>query len=417
MEYLTRRIEKRLHSLCRQFPAIVVTGARQVGKTTLLQHAFPDVREFVVFDPGIDIGNARADPDLFLNNRKTPLILDEIQYAPELVGAIKRRIDKDRSPGQYIMTGSQQWGVLKKMAESLAGRAVFLDLEGFCLAENSLGQTTHTWLECWLTEPERLLSARPRRLERSRSLFEQLWRGWLPETHFLSIDVIPEFYTGYQRTYIERDARLIADISDWQQFGRFFRLVSALTAQEINYSQIGRDIGLTPQTARRWLDVLRSTYQWHDVHPWSGNPLKRVSGKPKGFITDTGIACAALAISSPQAIGDHPSWGALFETAVAGELRKMSYCLSPPPTIYHWRSHGGAEVDFILERDGRLFPVEVKASTHPTRADARGIHAFRKSHKNTRIEKGLVVAPAEEIVQLTEEDWVIPWDLSGVNDL
>lgn len=412
--YVKRLLEKRLRRLAQVFPAVIVTGARQVGKTTLLEKVFGDAADFVLFDPAIDVGTAREDPDLFLSNRPTPLVLDEIQYAPELVGAIKRHIDRDRTPGQYILTGSQQWAVIKTMAESLAGRAVFLDLESFCLAETAGSRSEKNWLEAWLDDPATFLASRPERLHTSRPVYEQLWRGWLPEAHFLPLDTIPDFYAGYQRTYIERDARLVGDVSDWQLFGRFFRLVAAFTTQEINYSQLGRDIGLTPQTARRWLDILVGTYQWFEIPAWSGSAVKRVSGKPKGFIADTGIACAAQAISAPQSIGSHPLWGALFETAVAAELRKLSAAISPAPNMYHWRSHGGAEVDFLLERDGRLFPIEVKTRSNPGRKETRGIRALRAAYTNERIEKGLVLAPTEEIAQLTEDDWALPWDMDGV---
>ena len=205
------------------------------------------------FDPVVDVENARRDPELFFDNhRGRPLLLDEIQYAPEVVAALKRRIDRDPTPGNFLLTGSQQWEVMSSLAESLAGRVVFLDLEGFCLAEIA-GHATANWLEEWLADPD-AFAARPQRsLDPHQTLYEWLWRGALPDAAQLPLDTIPDFHSAYQRTYIERDVRLHADVADWQQFGRFVRLCSALTAQEINYSQLGRDIGLTPQSARRWL--------------------------------------------------------------------------------------------------------------------------------------------------------------------
>ena len=411
--YLQRIHTQRLLQLFSVFPAVVVTGARQVGKSTLVRHVFEEKTDYVVFDPAIDIENARKDPDLFLNNHRTPLILDEIQYAPELVAAIKRRIDHSRIPGQYVLTGSQQWGVLKSIAESLAGRAVFLDLEGFCLAEITGAAAKSPWLSAWLASPADFISASPPRLPAETALYEQLWRGWLPEAQFLPPENIPDFYTAYIRTYIERDVRLLAEVSDWQLFGRFVQLIAALTAQEINYSQVGREIGLTPKTSSRWLDILKATFQWFEVPAFSGNTLKRVSSKPKGYIADTGLACTACAISSPRAIGGHPLWGALFETAVAGEIRKLCSVLSPKPNIYHWRSHGGAEVDMVLERDGIYYPIEIKSSSNPGRGDTSGITAFRKTYPQLHIEKGLVIAPVEKVFQLSENDYALPWDTAG----
>ncbi|HKI49961.1 MAG TPA: AAA family ATPase, partial [Desulfobacteria bacterium] len=180
----------KLYKLVESFPVVVISGARQVGKSTLLQNTLGIEAEIVVFDPVIDVENARQDPELFLNNHPTPLILDEIQYAPELVASIKRRIDLDRAPGQYILTGSQQWGVMKSMSESLAGRAVFLDLYSFCLLEISQSDFTMPWIVRWLDSPEVFLTKRQSRLPEKTTLYEQLWRGFLPETQFLPLDVI-----------------------------------------------------------------------------------------------------------------------------------------------------------------------------------------------------------------------------------
>ncbi len=408
--YLRREAERRLSSLLGSFPAVVVTGARQVGKSTLLRHALEGLADFVVFDPVIDVENARRDPELFLENHKTPLVLDEIQYAPELLPSIKRRIDRNRAPGQFILSGSQQWGVLASVAESLAGRVAFLDLEGFSLRETAEATDARHWLPAWIESTESVAEKGVGRAQGPFPLFERLWRGFLPEAHFLPVESIPDFHMAYQRTYIERDARLLADVSDWQQFGRFVRLVSALSAQEVNRSQLGREIGVAPPTAERWLGILKATFQWFEVPAFSGNTVKRVGSKAKGFIADTGLACWSLAISTPNAVPSHPAWGALFETAVFAEIRKATSLLSPRPIVHHWRSKGGAEVDLLLERDGTFFPIEVKAASRPSRGDTSGITAFRKTYPGLRVAKGLVVAPCERLLPLSENDFAMPWD-------
>ena len=409
--YHERLLTSRLRNLAAAFPAVVIAGARQVGKSTLLQHVYGNKADIVVFDPVVDVENARQDSELFLANHRTPLVLDAIQYAPELVANLKRRIDEDRTPGQYILSGSQQWQVLTSISESLAGRAGFLDLEGFCLAEAAGSQ--RSWLATWLANPAQFLDSNPKRLPTSRTLYEHLWRGGLPDATLLDDSVIPDFHAAYQRTYIERDVRLLADVSDWQLFGRFLRLCAALTAQEINRSHLGRELGVTPQTADRWLNLLRATFQWFEVPAYSGNAVKRVSGKAKGFLADTGLACHAQLLSSPTALGGHPLLGALFETAVVAEIRKHAGAMPTPPQLSHWRTNGGAEVDLLLERDGAFYPIEIKAKSNPSRRDTSGITAFRKTYPQLRIEKGLVVAPIPEILQLSDEDWAIPWDLDG----
>lgn len=406
-----RLLRPRLERLARTFPVVVVSGARQVGKTTLLKQAFGAVAELVVFDPVQDIGNARRDPDLFLDNHPAPVILDEIQFVPELVAALKRRIDRDRTPGQYLLTGSQQWHVLRNLAESLAGRAVFLDLEGFALGELASPPAEAPWLEAWLQDPEGFPAQPWEHLPLPAPAFETVWRGTLPEPARLPLEVVPEFWSAYFRTYVERDVRLLTEVSDWHAFGRFVRLAAALTAQEINASQLGRELGLTPQTARRWLDLLVATFQWFEVPAFAGNALKRVSGKAKGHLADTGLACWAQALSSPAVLGGHPLWGPLFESFVVADLRKQAATLSLAPRFHHWRSAGGAEVDLLLERDGRFFPIEIKAKTRVSRADARGIRAFREAYPHLSIAPGLVIAPCERMERLSEQDWSLPWDL------
>lgn len=409
---LPRHVAPRLARLVETFPIVVVTGARQVGKTTLLADRLPGW-DFVTFDPAVDVEGARADPDLFLSNHRGPLVLDEVQFAPEVVSALKREVDRDRRPGRFVLTGSQQWGVLRSIAESLAGRAVFLDLLGFDLAERQGLGDAPPWLETWLAEPRRLTEGRLERVASGPPLWELLWRGQLPEATRLPADVVRDYHAAYRRTYVERDVRLVADVHDLHTFGRFFALCAALTAQEVNASQLGRDIGITPQTARRWLDVLAVTFQWVEIPAFSRNSVKRLSGRPKGYLTDTGLACHAQRVDVPATLGGHPLLGALFETAVVHELRAQAAAMANPPAFHHWRAHTGAEVDLVLEWRGTLFPIEAKAASQPSRNDARGFRAFREAYPDRQIGPGLVLAPCAGRIRLTEEDWALPWDLLG----
>lgn len=412
MSVLPRIAAPQLQRLVQSFPAIAVLGARQVGKSTLLQHLFGDRFDMVTFDPIVDVGNARHDPELFLANHPPPIILDEIQYCPELIPSIKRYIDRHRVPGLFLLSGSQQWNVMKHLAESLAGRVLFLELEPFSLVElANLGQSQTGWIHAWLANHAQVLGNRTvSRIETKRTLYQQLWRGFFPGVQFVDEDLVADYYQSYLRTYIERDVRLLADISDWQQFSRFVRIVAALTAQEINYSHVGREIGLTPQTAKRWLNTLSATFQYLEIAAYSGNAIKRLTQKPKGYLVDTGLVCALQSISTPTVLAGHPLWGALFETAVVNEIHKQCSTLSVKPNLFHWRSAGNAEVDLILERDGIFFPVEIKAKSRPNGNDARGIGAFRKTYPHLTIANGLVVAPSESMYQVSEHDYVMPWD-------
>lgn len=409
--FIPRAASTRLEKIFKNFSCLVLTGARQVGKSTLLENLFPQIPKFV-FDPIVDIHNARKEPELFLRNNPPPLILDEIQYAPELVPVIKRKVDELKKPSLYILTGSQQWSVLKQITESLAGRAIIAHLEGFSLGELAQPQAKGSWLERWLDNPDQFIQEKSERLKLPFSLLEQLWRGFLPETQFLELDLIPNYQSSYQKTYIEKDIRLLADISDVQEFNRFIKLAAALVAQEMNYSQLGREIGITPQTAKRWLNLLISTFEWFEIPAFSNNPLKKTSLKPKGYFSDTGQICYSQMISSKNGIMAHPLWGAIFENAVIAEIRKQCFYMSTPPSLYHWRVHSGAEVDLLLERDGKFFPIEVKTTARPTKKDSFGLNAFRENHANLNVQKGLIIAPCEDKYAVTELDWVIPWDVN-----
>ncbi len=408
-KYIPRLISQKLKELFAYFPVVIISGARQVGKSTLLEHTFPKI-ERVVFDPIVDIEGAKTDPDLFLRNRPAPIILDEIQYVPKLVPTIKRQLEKKRKNSQFLITGSQQWEVMRQLAESLAGRAVFIDLDGFNLLELARNKSKESWLEYWLKTPKKVRKNSIKQLELKYSLYEQIWRGFLPETYFLPKNLIADYLLAYERTYIERDIRLMAEISNLSLFSKFFRLCAALTAQEINFSELGRELGITPQTSTRWLELLKSTFQWLEIPAYSGNTIKRLSNKPKGYISDPGLACFALAISTPETLGGHPKWGSIFESAVVSEIKKQCRLLPSPPNLYHWRTHGGAEVDLILEIDNKFYPIEIKGKSHPTKSDASGIAAFRKTYPNLNIQKGLIIAASETFYDLADDLAVMPWN-------
>lgn len=409
-KYLPRLLSTSIQEALKHFPSLVLVGARQVGKSTLIKHLFPDYA-YVLFDPYEDVENARKDPDLFLSNRRAPLILDEVQYAPEVISAIKRRIDQDRTPGQYILTGSQQWGVMKQMAESLTGRTLVLQLEPFSLHE--LTQNPSPWIQKWLENPETFLSKTAQTLPLTKTPYEHLWRGFLPEAQEIPLNLVPSFHDSYQKTYIERDIRLLADIPNLHDFTRFIRLVAALTAQEINYQQIGRELGIANETAKRWLQLLKEIFEWIEIPAFSMNSIKRLSTKPKGYFTDTGQVCFSQAITTPHAIASHPLQGALFETAVVNEIRKQLLFLNTPCNLYHYRSHGGAECDLILEQNGTYYPIEIKAKSRPSKADTRGIQAFRKQYTELNVAKGLVLCLTETPYPLTETELALPWNFSA----
>ena len=242
-----------------------------------------------------------------------------------------------------------------------------------------------------------------------------LWRGTFPGLLDAPDSIVPDFMRSYVETYVERDVRVIGNISDLSDFGRFLRLSAALSACEINTAQFGREIGINPKTARNWLRILEHSYQWLELPPYHGNTIKRISRKPKGFIRDTGLACYLMGISSPEALSAHPFFGNLFESWVACWLSRLAGQLPTPPLFYHWRSAGGAEVDIVMERDGFLYPVEVKCKTTLSRHDSRGIRAFRETYGN-KVKRGIIIYAGRECMPVSDVAIAVPWTVQGKFD-
>jgi len=406
MEYRHRIIEQKLLELFRYYPVVAVLGARQVGKTTLVENLFKDKINTVVFDPVIDIGNARQDPDFFLQNVITPVFFDEIQYAPELLSSIKRKVDRDKKNGLYILSGSQNLAVLKDIAESLAGRVGIAHLWSMNRKE-MVADLNPGFLHYWLGEEAIDLSRW--NTSTSEPVFAHIWRGGYPKTMELPDHMIPGYWQSYLQTYIERDVRTVANIGSLQTFGRFIGLLAALSAQEINYNQIGRELGIDRKTAMAWTEIAEATYQWINVPAFTRNPVKKIAGKKKGFFTDTGLICYLQKISHADVIGNHPLKGRLFETYICMEIIKGLQSQHLVPNLYHFRSHSGAEVDLILEMNGVLYPIEIKAKSNPNRKDVRGFAAFKDCFPKENIHQGLLICSIEQPRQLSEDVVAIPW--------
>jgi predicted AAA+ superfamily ATPase len=364
------------------------------------------------FDPVQDLYGERRDPDLFLRNHPPPLILDEIQYAAGLVPAVKRWIDANRSPGQFVLTGSHQWQVMRNLSESLAGRTALLELSGFALAETRQDPRL-AWFPSWLdavAKPRGSAAAR-RMLEAGApvdwSPAETIWRGSFPEPVGLAQAMVPGWMKGYVATYIQRDVRAVQEIRDEEQFGRFLGLCAALTAQEVNLRQLGREIGASAPTARKWLDALKAGRQWIELPAFARNLTQRISRKPKGYLADTGLACHLLRLPEPASVSGSPAFGALFESLAVAELLKQCAVLGAEPGFYHYRRHSGAEVDLVVEYGGRLFPVEIKASARVRPGDAAGIVKFREA-AGAAAGEGLVVYAGDRCLRLGESATAVP---------
>lgn len=408
--YYPRHAEEKIKEFARHFKVVLVLGARQVGKSTLLNYVFPDLQH-IVFDPVTDEFLVRSDPELFLQNFKAPLILDEIQYVPELLAIIKRYVDKSNAKGQYFLTGSHNLSMLKQVSESMAGRVGIIELSPLSLYEiTNNGTLASNWLKAYLDNDEQFATNKHDVFNKYEAgVFETIWNGGMPGVLTLPNNLRADYFKAYLHTYIERDVRVVGQIDDINNFAQFVRILSALSAQEINYTHLGREIGIQAKRIASWMSIMQTCYQWHEIAPYYTNTIKRLSKKRKGYFSDSGFACYLQNITSSVALASHPNRGALFETWVINQIKTLISILPFEPQIYHWRTNGGAEVDVLLEKDNVFYPIEIKCKVQLSKHDVSGIMAFRETYPNLNIARGLVIYAGDKNYPINPYVTAISW--------
>lgn len=400
--YIKRSLEPVLEKALSEFPALVVTGPRQSGKTTLLQHLFGGSHHYVSLEPPDVRVSAENDPRAFLEMHPPPVVFDEVQYAPNLLPYIKEKIDADRDrTGRYLLTGSQNLFLMERVSESLAGRAAILRLLPLSRreAEGRPGAPLP-----WESKGKK---------SRGETLaFEELWveflRGGYPE-----LVVRPRrdpylWHAGYVQTYLERDVRTLRQVGDLSLFQGFLRALAARSGQLLSLSDVARDLGLAVNTIKAWLSVLEATYQVIVVRPYFANIGKRLVKRPKVFFTDVGILCYLAGLKSPEHAASGPMGGAIMETAVLSEIVKTLTHRGMTPLVFFWRTHSGEEVDFVVEMEGKLVPIEVKLSATPHPRMAASVKKFMEDLGEKAL-PGYVVHPGNTKLPLGHGVTALPF--------
>jgi hypothetical protein len=366
--WIHRDAERGIRHAVKTRPVVVLTGARQTGKTSTLRHLFPDY-EFVSLDLPTEAEQAEREPELFLERHPPPLVLDEVQYAPGLFRYLKAAVDRDRTRnGQYLLTGSQKFVLMKNVSESLAGRAEILELGTLSLAE--------------------IRAALP-----AMRVEAALLRGGFPELYANpEIDAVT-FYNSYLATYLERDVRTLANVGSLRDFERFLRACTLRSAGLLNKADLARDVGIAHSTANQWLSTLEASGQVVLLEPWFSNRTRSIVKSPKLYIADTGILCALLNLRSEEALFDAPSVGAVWESFVFAQLRASERKGGRRGGLFFWRDRS-REVDFVLDEGGRLQLYEAKWTELPDARDTSNLDFLRNLAGVSRVRSAAVVCRA-----------------------
>jgi len=364
--WIPRAIEPRLLRSARTRPAIVLTGARQTGKTSTFRHLFPKY-SFVSLDLPSEAEQAEKDPRSFLERHPAPVIIDEVQYAPGLFRQLKAEVDAHRTRnGRFLLTGSQKFTLMKNISDSLAGRADIVELETLSFAE--------------------IRAALP-----DTGLESAIVRGGFPEL-YANPEIDPvAFYNSYLATYLERDVRALANVGSLRDFERFLRACALRSANLLNKADLARDVGISPSTANQWLSMLEASGQVVLLEPWFSNRTKTLVKSPKLYLADTGLLCALLNIRSEDDLRDSPSVGAVWETFVFAQLRARERLAGRAGSLFFWRDRT-REVDFVVDAGGRLEMFEAKWTELPDAGDAVNLEFVRNAVGKARVRGGAVVA-------------------------
>lgn len=407
--YITRHMEKPVMELNEQYPVLLLTGPRQVGKTTMLEHLIEvegKGRKKVSLDDLTLRELAKTDPKMFFQLYQPPLLIDEVQYAPELFPYIKIMVDERHQPGDFWLTGSQLFKMMEGVQESLAGRVALLHLSPLSQSEIMKRPPEPPFS---LELP--LLSERQngRQMLNTPEVFQHIHQGGMPALVTGTYSNAPIFYSSYIDTYMERDVRRLSNDIDSLKFLRFLRSVAARTSQQVNYKGIADDAEIDQTTAKNWLHVLEALGIIFLLEPYSNNVLKRTVSTPKLYFYDSGIVCYLTRWSSPETAMEGAMSGALLENYTVAEIIKTYQNAGQEPFLYYYRDKDAREIDLILERDGKLFPIEIKKMASPPKKLTKVFDLIDKSPLQRGT--GAILCMADQLGAFDQNNLIVPISL------
>ncbi|MCQ1531587.1 ATP-binding protein [Lutispora saccharofermentans] len=403
MNYIERSMENTLRKAAKMFSVILITGARQVGKTTLLRHMAKDIPYLTLDDPLL-LHSAVEEAGSFFKATQPPVIVDEIQYAPNLFPYIKMIVDESKKKGQFYLAGSQQFRMMKNVSESLAGRIGLLNLPGLSLREIKSDQFNEAFIPTAEYFDKRKAACESLKY---MEIWDIIHKGSMPAMHAEDMDW-QMFYAAYTKTYLERDVRELTKVGDELKFLKFMTAIAARTSQMLNLSSIASEVGVSVPTADRWLSILISSNIVYLLQPYYNNITKRAIKTPKLYFLDTGLAAYLTKWNTPEVLEAGAMAGAFFETFVVAEILKSYYNAGIlEPALYYYRNKDRREIDIIIEQNGMLYPVEIKKTANPSKEHITSFSALNRIN-GIKVGTGGVVCMYDKCVHIDKSNVTIP---------
>ncbi|MBS3949783.1 MAG: ATP-binding protein [Peptococcaceae bacterium] len=403
--YIKRHIEPVVSRIAKRKPVLVLTGARQVGKSTMLREVYHEIN-YVALNRPLVRESAKENPSLFFDIYKPPVVVDEIQKGAELFDYIKDIVDEKKAKGQFYLTGSQSLKLMKNVSDSLAGRAGVIKLMGLSLREIAGLSYREPFLP---TEKHYSAIGSGAALDYD-DLIRFIHKGSFPELHETESDLHDwaDFHSSYLQTYIEKDIKDVLNIQDESAFIKFIKAIASLTGEMLNLTTIAEVCGKDVKTVKSWLSVMESSGLVYLLEPYYNNFNKRLIKSPKLYFLDTGLACWLLGWNTPEQLVNGAMWGHIFESFVFAEILKSYYndgIVKPP--LYYYRDFDKNEIDLLIEEGDTLYPIEIKTSSDPTKSMVRAFRCL-SANKTKQAGAGAVICLAKERLLLTENVWMLP---------
>ena len=403
MEYISRNLETVVSQVTKEYPVVLVTGPRQVGKTTMLQKLMEGTdRGYVSLDDLNERSIAKSDPELFLQLHKPPVLIDEVQYAPELFTYIKIHVDQNHDPGAFWLTGSQVFKLMRGVQESLAGRVAVLSMTSLSQAE-----ICGSAMEPFSVDLGALTKrAKSREAADARGIYERIYRGSMPVIVSGANSNSRIFYNSYLSTYIERDVKELSGAIDSLKFLRFITAVAARCSQMLNVADIARDADINQKQAKDWLSILETLGIIFYLHPYSNNLLKRLVKTPKLYFYDTGLVCYLTKWSNAETLESGAMNGAVLENYVVAEIMKTYLSSGKEPYMYYYRDKDMKEIDIVLEHDGVLNPIEIKKTANPGTELTKVFGLLDRASMPRS--KGAVICMKPQVGAIDRDNYIVP---------